>query len=624
MLQVHFAGTLPTHFDAAFEALCADLSMVRTAQGMPVHVRRATQLELHLHDEQASIGYAQDVELYRALSLLSQHAQDGSCQIREKPAFAHVGAMFDVSRNAVYTLDTVRFLLRKMALMGMNLCAMYTEDTFEVEGYPYIGHLRGRYTQQELRELDDYAHMLGIEMFPCIQTLGHLNRVLHWPAMAHLKDTEEILLVDEPETYALIEALLRSACAPYRSRRVQIGMDETHGLGLGAFLRKHGYEPGASIIRRHLERVRQIATTQGLSCIMWSDMYFRLCSPTGGYYDCPEMPPEVVASAPDDVTLMYWDYYHESEAEYATMFQKHAAFSAPTAFAGGIWTWTGPAPDYEKTIRTALPGLAQAEVWGVNMVLAAAWGDNGAEANVLTILLGLQIYAEYTYAHAYDPPQVAERFSACCGASMQAFLDLTQLNAVPGVRSGALRPANTHKFMLYQDPLVQLYEKDMEGIDAASHYATLAQDFSAQAAAYPAYELLFHFYAQLAQTLAGKCDWHRRAGPCVRREDRAQAVELAALALRVAEEIEALRLLWQKLWFSTNKPFGFEIIELRLGGLCARMRSAAARMQDFADRSIDSIEELSAEPLPYIIRPDGTLFGSYAWNEIVSACKIDI
>ena len=34
--------------------------------------------------------------------------------------------------------------------------------------------------------------------------------------------------------------------------------------------------------------------------------------------------------------------------------------------------------------------------------------------------------------------------------------------------------------------------------------------------------------------------------------------------------------------------------------------------------------ELSAPALPYTLRPDGTLFGSYAVGEIVSACKLDI
>lgn len=42
--------------------------------------------------------------------------------------------MFDTSRNAVLRPDTLRSFLRKMALMGMNLGMMYTEDTYEVPG----------------------------------------------------------------------------------------------------------------------------------------------------------------------------------------------------------------------------------------------------------------------------------------------------------------------------------------------------------------------------------------------------------------------------------------------------------------------------------------------------------
>lgn len=106
--------------------------------------------------------------------------------------------MFDVSRNAVLQPDTLRFFLRKMAMMGLNLGMMYTEDTYEVPGQPYFGYQRGRYSADELRALDDYADMLGIELCPCIQTLGHLNRALHWPALAHLNGSnEEVLLADE-------------------------------------------------------------------------------------------------------------------------------------------------------------------------------------------------------------------------------------------------------------------------------------------------------------------------------------------------------------------------------------------------------------------------------------------
>lgn len=54
---------------------------------------------------------------------------------------------------------------------------------------------------------------------------------------------------------------------------------------------------------------------------------------------CPR--PKQWAAVPPDVTLVYWDYYHETEQEYTDMLQKHAALPAPTVFAGGIWTWCG-------------------------------------------------------------------------------------------------------------------------------------------------------------------------------------------------------------------------------------------------------------------------------------------
>ena len=84
------------------------------------------------------------------------------------------------------------------------------------------------------------------------------------------------------------------------------------------------------------------------------------------------------------------------------------------------------------------------------------------------------------------------------------------------------------------------------------------------------------------------------------------------------------RTAWRALWEATNRPQGFEIIDLRLGGVAARLSTAAARMRAFAAGVCADIPELSAPALPYTLRPDGTLFGSYAVGEIVSACKLDI
>ncbi len=620
---IRILGQVPPRFEEGFACLAGDLGLARDDGGFPVTFRQEPGLVLETNAQGAQIVWGKPVECFRGLSLLAQH-WDETVFLVQKPCFETLGIMFDCSRNAVLKPETLRYFFRKMAMLGMDLGMMYTEDTYEVEGYPYFGYLRGRYSKEELSELDDYADALGIELCPCIQTLGHLNRALHWPAMAHMKDTEEVLLVDDEASLAFIRAMLASASAPYRSKRIHIGLDEAFFLGKGVYMHHHPYTPAFQLMQRHLKNVGAAVRELGLSAMMWSDMYFRLSSPSEGYYDAPSVPAQVVAQAPEDITLVYWDYYHHDEATYDRMLAMHEAFAAPKAFAGGIWTWTGPAPHYEKTLQTALPGLRQARAHQVPLVFAAAWGDNGAECNLLSMLYGLAVYAEFCYAGEYDPRQVAERFRAVTGADSRAFLDLTRFHQLPGVKDWELRPVNAAKFLLYQDPLVPLYEADLEGVDAAAHYAALEKDYQKYAEENPEFSQLFGFYAALAAALAAKCRFHQAAGPCVRAGDRAGAKACAALAEEAREKLERLRREYRVLWYSTNKVYGFEIIDLRLGGQIARFQTAGEALAGFAAGEDAAVAALAETPLPYTRLPDGALRGSYAWGEIASACKVDL
>jgi hypothetical protein len=65
-----------------------------------------------------------------------------------------------------------------------------------------------------------------IEVMPCIQTLGHLGQILQWPQYAHLRDNFEVLLAEYEPTYELLEKLISAATAPFRSKRIHLGMDE--------------------------------------------------------------------------------------------------------------------------------------------------------------------------------------------------------------------------------------------------------------------------------------------------------------------------------------------------------------------------------------------------------------
>jgi hexosaminidase len=82
-------------------------------------------------------------------------------EFSESARFDLRGVMVDVSRNGVLRPETMKALMRRCALMGINTFIAYAEDTYEVPGEPFFGYLRGRYTQKELGELDAYAERTG-------------------------------------------------------------------------------------------------------------------------------------------------------------------------------------------------------------------------------------------------------------------------------------------------------------------------------------------------------------------------------------------------------------------------------------------------------------------------------
>ena len=132
--------------------------------------------------------------------------------------------------------------------------------------------------------MDKYCALFGIELVPCIQTLAHLHSFLRWHNSMSLRDTGDILKVGSEEVYTFIRSLLESLRSCFSTRNIHIGMDESHMLGLGNYLRENGYEESSVIIRRHTDRVLELCQETGWTPMMWSDMYIT-ANTGGGYYD---------------------------------------------------------------------------------------------------------------------------------------------------------------------------------------------------------------------------------------------------------------------------------------------------------------------------------------------------
>ena len=203
----------------------------------------------------AKIGYSSISTLCRAYFLFAKNYGDGKIDICEKVHFKTCGCMLDASRNGVMKPDAVKKFINYMASLGLNMLMLYTEDTYEIPEYPLFGYMRGKYTKDELCEINEYGKSMGVEVIPCIQTLAHLGQFLKYNESSPVKDIMDILLVDEEETYKFIECEIKAMAEVFAGGRIHIGMDEAFMLGRGVFLNRHGKERRFDILTRHLEKV---------------------------------------------------------------------------------------------------------------------------------------------------------------------------------------------------------------------------------------------------------------------------------------------------------------------------------------------------------------------------------
>ncbi|CAI6075059.1 beta-N-acetylhexosaminidase [Cohnella sp. JJ-181] len=600
-----------TELSAGIGELAPALGILEAEDGMPVLVAPSADedeltvtIEAGPEGPRGLIRYGRKHQFYRGLGLLAQHGRTGApFRIGERQRLRTVGPMFDLSRNAVLTLDSWRGMLRMMALMGMNAVMLYMEDTYEIAGEPYFGYMRGRYSEAELREIDDYADLFGIEAFPSIQTLAHLEEFLKWEQVKAYKDTKGALLAEDERVDALVGRMIDAATAPFRSRKLHVGMDEAEEVGRGKYLDRFGYKSRLEIMAGHLERVLDAARRRGLRAMMWSDMFLKLASAGGeDYYDKnTRIPEEMARLVPKDVDMVYWDYTHTEQDDYRQLIDRHRPLGCNLVFAGAVWIFNTFGVNYGLSLRATDSALTVCKQEGVGEVYATMWGDDGNESNPFIALLGLQYYAEHAYTEGSPEwSQVAERAKFVTGIEAESFLRLRYLDETPGSEPNNEKQSNPSKFLLYQDVLLGVFDRQIEGLPMASHYAELEKAISAGRDPAAEMDNLFEVPQRLCAVLKQKSE----IGIALKRAyDAGDLTRLRHIAEQelpaISAAVQALRAAHRDQWHGMFKPFGWEVLDIRYGGVTNRLDTAATRLIAYADGRLARIEELEQERLVY-------------------------
>lgn len=504
-----------------------------------------------------------------------------------------LGTMVDCSRNAVPTVDSLKKWIDLTARLGYDTLLLYTEDTYEVDDNPYFGYMRGRFTQEELKEIDTYAVEKGLELIPCIQVLAHLGAIQRWPEYWPHFDAADILLVGEERIYGLIESIFATIDRCFTSKTIHLGMDEAHLLGRGRYFDRHGEKDRYTIMLDHLKRVCQIGEKYGFRFLMWSDMFFKPNAENGVYDSNVRISEEVKRQIPENVELVYWDYYSVEKSYYDKMLKTHEQIKKNTWFAGGMLSWAGFAPHNGYSIRINQTAIQSCRENGIQNMFFCLWGDCGGECSRFALLPTLVVVAELAKGNV-DMDRIKEIFYEKIGISFDDFM-LLDLPETPNGRADLL--CNAEKYLFYNDYFTGLMDQQVTK-NVNEKFAQCEKKLE-KMCQQENWGYLFETQRALCHVLAVKADLSVRTRKAYEEQNK-EALRKLILDYHEAEvRIQSFHEIYRKQWFKENKPHGFDVQDIRIGGLLARTRSCRERLEDYCSDVIDKIPELEEKQLDF-------------------------
>ena len=159
----------------------------------------------------------------------------------------------------------------------------------------------------------------------------------------------------------------------------------------------------------------------------------------------------------------------------------------------------------------------------------------------------------------------------------------------------------------------------MTDLDTHTYYKTLAAQLTT--CKEPKYKALFAYYKTLATVLTDKADLGVQIKSAYDKNDSAQLQEFCEVRIpKLLEKLRELKLQREAVWMNDAIPFGFELLDFKLGGVLTRLESTQRRLKMFLEHPETHLEELEAERLRYFI--PGSEKRENFWLKIISGCDL--
>lgn len=227
-------------------------------------------------------------------------------EITDAPNRPFRGLMFDVARY-FYDIDYMKRCVDLMAHYKLNKLQFHLIDDsgwrLEIKKYPRLteigawagpkeNRLGGFYTQEEMRDLIDYAAVRGVEIIPEIEFPAHiLSAVAAYPHLSCAGEQREVptqhfisrdlLCVGQESTMEFLKNVLEEVVALFPSPIINIGGDEAVYTRwescphCQALMKKEGIEKAGDLQGWLTNQVATMMKKHDKTCMGWEEIIMR-------------------------------------------------------------------------------------------------------------------------------------------------------------------------------------------------------------------------------------------------------------------------------------------------------------------------------------------------------------
>lgn len=296
-------------------------------------------------------------------------------EIDDWPDFPVRGVMLDISRDKVYTMQTLLMLVDELSSWKINQLQLYTEHTFAYFGHEIVWQDASPMRPEEILTLDHYCRERFIELVPNQNSFGHMSRWLKHSQYQYLAETTQPVKTPWgglqfepfslspilPESLTFISGLYDQLLPNFSSKMVNVGCDEPFDIGAGKSKSAVEQKGTGQVYLDFLLSLYRDVSRRNCTMQFWGDIVLEH--------------PELIPQLPKDAIALNWGYEADHPFQEETKSFRDAG--VPFYVCPGTSSWNSIAGRTDNMINNIRNACNFGLINGAEGVLNTDWGDNG-------------------------------------------------------------------------------------------------------------------------------------------------------------------------------------------------------------------------------------------------------